>query len=47
MISDRNSEWRKALRENVKAKERTGIERVKMPERSPAERITSTLTKNS
>lgn len=41
MISDRNSEWRKALRENVKAKERTGIERVKMPECSPAERITS------
>lgn len=41
MISDRNSEWRKALRENVKAKERTGIERVKMPERSPEERITS------
>lgn len=41
MISDRNSEWRKALRENVKAKERTGIERVKMPERTPAERITS------
>lgn len=41
MISDRNSEWRKALRENVKAKERTGIERVKMPERSPVERITS------
>lgn len=41
MISDRNSEWRKALRENVKAKERTEIERVKMPECSPAERITS------
>ena len=41
MISDRNSEWRKALRENVKAKERTTIERVKMPERTPAERITS------
>lgn len=41
MISDRNSEWRKALRENVKAKERTEIERVKMPERSPEERITS------
>lgn len=41
MISDRNSEWRKALRENVKAKERTEIERVKMPERTPAERITS------
>lgn len=41
MISDRNSEWRKALRENVKAKERTEIERVKMPERTPAERVTS------
>lgn len=41
MISDRNSEWRKALRENIKAKERTEIERVKMPERTPAERITS------
>lgn len=41
MISDRNSEWRKTLRENVKAKERAEIERVKMPERDPAERITS------
>lgn len=41
MISDRNSEWRKALRENIKAKERTELERVKMPERTAAERITS------
>ncbi len=40
-LSDRNSEWRKALRDVVKAKERTMIERVIMPERAPAERITS------
>lgn len=40
-LSDRNAEWRKALRETVKAKERTMIERVKMPERTPGERITS------
>lgn len=40
-LSDRNSEWRKALREAVKAKERTMIERVKMPERTPEERISS------
>ncbi len=39
--SDRNAEWRKELREKVKAKERTEIERVAMPERTPAERITS------
>lgn len=41
MISDRNSEWRKTLRENIKAKERTELERVKMPERTAADRITS------
>lgn len=40
-ISDRNTEWRKQLREAVKAKERTEIERVKMPELAPAERIKS------
>ncbi len=40
-LSDRNSEWRKALRDVVKAKDRTMIERVIMPERAPAERITS------
>lgn len=39
--SDRNAEWRKELREKVKAKERTEIERGAMPERTPAERITS------
>ena len=40
-ISDRNTEWRKQLREAVKAKERTEIERVKMPDLAPAERIKS------
>ena len=40
-LSDRNADWRKALRETVKAKERTMIERVKMPERTPQERISS------
>lgn len=40
-ISDRNTDWRKQLWEMVKAKERTGIERVKMPELSPEERIRS------
>lgn len=40
-VSDRNADWRKALRETVKAKERTLIERVKMPERTPEERVSS------
>ena len=40
-LSSRDSEWRKALREKMPAKERTLIERVKMPERNPVERITS------
>lgn len=40
-LSDRNADWRKAIREAVKAKDRTAIERVKMPERTPAERISS------
>lgn len=40
-ISDRNAEWRKQLRETVKGKERTDIERVIMPERPAAERIRS------
>ena len=31
-LTDRNSEWRKQLRTSMKAKERTAIERVKMPE---------------
>lgn len=40
-MSDRNAGWRKALREAVKAKDRTAIERVKIPERTPEERIKS------
>ncbi|MDE7374527.1 MAG: sulfide/dihydroorotate dehydrogenase-like FAD/NAD-binding protein, partial [Odoribacter sp.] len=40
-VSDRDADWRKALRDTVKAKERTMIERVKMPERTPEERIAS------
>lgn len=40
-ISNRNTEWRKQLREAVKAKERTEIERVKMPELAQEERIKS------
>lgn len=40
-ISDRNAGWRKELREAVKGKERTDIERVKMPERSVSERASS------
>lgn len=40
-VLDRDAEWRKAIRESMKAKDRGDIERVKMPERSAAERITS------
>jgi glutamate synthase (NADPH/NADH) small chain len=47
MIEDTNSnqmrlrdqEWRKELKKSISAKERTNIERVKMPEVDPAERI--------
>lgn len=41
VLDDRNAEWRKGLRDSIKAKERADITRVKMPERTPAERITS------
>ena len=41
VASDRDADWRKALRESMKAKERTEIERVVMPERRPEERIKS------
>src|SRR5574344_2986712 len=40
-ITDRNSEWRKQLRSSMKAKERTAIERVKMPELDPVYRATT------
>ena len=41
--TDRNSEWRKALRTAIKAKERTAIERVVMPE-LPADYRATTRT---
>ena len=40
-LTDRNSEWRKQLRTSMKAKERTAIERVKMPELDPVYRATT------
>lgn len=40
-LTDRNSEWRKQLRTSMKAKERTSIERVKMPELDPVYRATT------
>ncbi|MDL2252422.1 NADPH-dependent glutamate synthase [Odoribacter sp. OttesenSCG-928-J03] len=40
-LTDRNSDWRKQLRDDVKAKERTAIERVKMPETDVQNRIKS------
>lgn len=40
-LTDRNSEWRKALRASMKAKERTAIERVKMQELDPVYRATT------
>ena len=41
VLTDRNAEWRKALRASMKPKERTAIERVVMPELEPAYRITT------
>ena len=40
-LTDRNAEWRKELRASMKAKERTTIERVKMPELDPLYRATT------
>lgn len=42
-LTDRNAEWRKALRASMKPKERTAIERVKMPELDPVYRATTRL----
>ena len=41
VLTDRNAEWRKALRASMKPKERTAIERVVMPELTPSYRITT------
>ena len=40
-LTDRNAEWRKELRSSMKAKERTAIQRVKMPELDPVYRATT------
>lgn len=40
-LTDRNSEWRKELRSLMKPKDRTTIERVKMPELAPVYRATT------
>lgn len=42
-LTDRNAPWRDALRKSMKAKERTAIERVKMPELDPVYRATTRL----
>lgn len=36
LAQSRNEEWREALRKSKNAKERTSIERVKMPELDPS-----------
>lgn len=41
VLTDRNAEWRKALRASMKPKGRTAIERVVMPELEPEYRITT------
>lgn len=41
VLTDRNAEWRKALRTSMKPKERTSIQRVVMPELDPVYRATT------
>lgn len=43
VLTDRNAQWRKDLRTMIKAKERTEIERVNMPELDPTYRATTRL----
>ncbi|MBR6845953.1 MAG: bifunctional dihydroorotate dehydrogenase B NAD binding subunit/NADPH-dependent glutamate synthase [Bacteroidaceae bacterium] len=43
VLTDRNAPWRDELRKKMKAKERTQIERVKMPELDPVYRATTRL----
>ena len=40
-LTDRNAPWREELRKSMKAKERTAIERCKMPELNPVYRATT------
>ena len=42
-LTDRNAPWRKELRKSMKAKERTAIKRVVMPELDPVYRATTRL----
>ncbi len=46
LSADRNQEWRNELRGSLSAKERSGLPRVKMPERQPMERILGFLEVN-
>ena len=41
VLTDRKAEWREELRRSMKAKERTAIERCKMPELDPVYRATT------
>ncbi|MCQ2221055.1 MAG: bifunctional dihydroorotate dehydrogenase B NAD binding subunit/NADPH-dependent glutamate synthase [Prevotella sp.] len=43
ILTDRKAEWREELRKSMKAKDRTAIERVKMPELDPEYRATTRL----
>ena len=43
VLTDRKAPWREALRKSMKPKERTAIERVKMPELDPVYRATTRL----
>ncbi len=43
ILTDRNAPWREELRKSMKPKERTAIERVKMPELDPVYRATTRL----
>ena len=43
VLTDRNAPWRDELRKKMKAKDRTAIERVKMPELDPVYRATTRL----
>lgn len=44
--SERNEEWRASLRKKMKNKERTAVNRIKMPESEPLERIKSYIEVN-
>ncbi len=47
LSADRNQDWRNELRGKLSAKERSGLPRVKMPEREPLERIRGFMEVNT